>query len=81
MVQLRRSTYDEDEETVGLYIKALCSGIEKLLDQHRNCVLKLEEDFLRGRCLTMMHVQESLIDLRGISSIIRAIETEKFRGA
>ncbi|CAG9336227.1 unnamed protein product [Blepharisma stoltei] len=79
IVNLRGS---DDEESPGLYLKALCRGIKDLLEEYRSKIASIEQEYLKGRTLTI----PSLLDLvrndelAAVAKIARQIETQRLRG-
>ena len=55
---------DEEEEAVGVYVKAFCSGINELLCVYKQHLLTIEQEFLRNRSLTIaqLHLRLSLYE-------------------
>jgi hypothetical protein len=52
------SAIDQGEEsTVGVYIKAFCSGISELMSVYKDHLLSLEHEFMQDRTLTIAQLQ------------------------
>jgi len=44
----------------GLYLKALCQGVDRILDPYRQKLLDVEKELLSDPHLTAAHVQSAL---------------------
>ena len=43
----------DENSTIGVYIKAFCSGISELLTVYKQHILSIEHEFMRDRTLTI----------------------------
>ncbi|XP_033101259.1 gamma-tubulin complex component 4-like isoform X2 [Anneissia japonica] len=53
-------TTPENELKDGLYIRALCVGLDSVLDSYRKVLLRLEQEVLRDVHLPLSHIQQAL---------------------
>jgi gamma-tubulin complex component 4 len=74
---------DEDEEVPGLYLKALCKGIDSLLDEYRWRVAAVEEEYLKKRVTTYADLEERVGGeiLNSLLALTREITEKKLRGS
>ena len=82
LVQLRKQGGEEEEEPSGLYLKAMCKGIENILAAYRRKVIGVEQDYLQARTLTIGEVEQRVFsdELRVLVSLVKSIDTEQLRG-
>lgn len=75
--------YDEDEKVPGLYLKALCKGMDSLLDEYRWRVAAVEEEYLRKRVTTYGDLEERVGGeiLNALLALTREITEKNLRGA
>ena len=48
---------EEEEQLVGVYLKAFCSGVNELLTVYKQHLLAIEHEYLRDRSLTIATLQ------------------------
>ena len=51
---------DEEEDIIGVYIKAFCSGVDEVLNVYKEHLLAIEHEYLKDRSLTIPMLQQKL---------------------
>ncbi|KRT82184.1 hypothetical protein AMK59_3879 [Oryctes borbonicus] len=68
----------------GLYVKAFCDGLDKVLQSYRNTIVEIEDKFLKSPHLTLTYVlgevQKFDILFEALLRMIRMIENENIHG-
>lgn len=67
-----------NDNVVGLYVRALCGGLEEVLDGYRGALLKVEQEVLSHKHYPLSklqyHVSEYLVTFPALLSLIQYVE-------
>ena len=81
---LTNSHHTSDGLKKGCYLKALCLGIDNVLFNYRQSLLKLEKDILADSNLSLLHIQQETEKYHtlfaALSDVISTIRTRKSHG-
>lgn len=79
IVNLRGS---EEDESPGLYLKAFCRGIKDLLEEYRSKIATIEQEYLKGRTITIPSLLELVRNdgLAAVAKLVKQVEIQKLRG-
>ncbi|KAL4227566.1 Gamma-tubulin complex component 4 [Mactra antiquata] len=68
----------------GLYLKAFCSGLDKVLDGYRTCILELESDIMKDPKLSVSHLvcqlQQYQMLFPAMVALVEQVSSHKAKG-
>ena len=71
----------EDHHLVGLYVEALCHGLDAVLEPYRRAIVDLEKTVLEGGDIQLTHIQHIMLPfqpvLEALNRLIKQVSQKK----